>query len=379
MTNMYESLLKLRSDLEELKKDQTLSIDMIEQHLIHSMEDKMVFNYQEVLSKYNEIREDVIANFDQNTILAFLTSVIRLERFVEGTLAYNLRSGLVLVALEKLAVLVNTKHKVMLNDILQIKDLDNVKIRLNVMFGGNWNPIEIFKDGNINEILKGHYWNYSSKKSYKDGQTTVGLIRIKPNEDLWLLIHVGKITKDLNKFNDVGYEFEVLEKYRKYFGRIIVKYKNSSQTLIRNALTIINDCEIHQILPDVFDNDLFPGYESVNISWQELTRVIDKESWKTALQNQKAVYLITDISNGKKYVGSAYAENMLLNRWQNYVKSRHGGNIQLKQLSKEHIESNFRYSILDIFKSTTDDKVILSRESWWKDTLLTRKFGYNSN
>lgn len=379
MTNMYESLLKLRSDLEELKKDQTLSIDMIEQHLIHSMEDKMVFNYQEVLSKYNEIREDVIANFDQNTILAFLTSVIRLERFVEGTLAYNLRSGLVLVALEKLAVLVNTKHKVMLNDILQIKDLDNVKIRLNVMFGGNWNPIEIFKDGNINEILKGHYWNYSSKKSYKDGQTTVGLIRIKPNEDLWLLIHVGKITKDLNKFNDVGYEFEVLEQYRKYFGRIIVKYKNSSQTLIRNALTIINDCEIHQILPDVFDNDLFPGYESVNVSWQELTRVIDKESWKTALQNQKAVYLITDISNGKKYVGSAYAENMLLNRWQNYVKSRHGGNIQLKQLSKEHIESNFRYSILDIFKSTTDDKVILSRESWWKDTLLTRKFGYNSN
>ncbi|MCL6248204.1 GIY-YIG nuclease family protein [Acinetobacter sp. ANC 4945] len=267
----------------------------------------------------------------------------------------------------------------MLNDILQIKDLDNTKIRLNVMFGGNWNPIEVFKDGNMDEILRGHYWNYSSKKSYKDGQITVGLIRIKPNEDLWLLIHVGKITKDLNKFNDVGYEFEVLEKYRKYFGRIIVKYKNSSQTLIRNALTIINDCEIHQILPDVFDNDLFPGYENINISWQELTRVIEKDSWKTALQNQKAVYLITDISNGKKYVGSAYAENMLLNRWQNYVKSRHGGNVQLKLLSKEHIENNFRYSILDIFKSTTDDKVILSRESWWKDTLLTRKFGYNSN
>ena len=379
MINIYESLLKLRSDLEQLKKDQTLSIEMIEQRLIHSMEDKMVFNYQEVLSKYIEIKEDVIANFDQKTILAFLTSVIRMERFVEGTLSHNLRSGLVLVALEKLAVLVNTEHKVMLNDILQIKNLDNVKIRLNVMFGGNWNPIETFKDGNIDEILRGHYWNYSSKKSYKDGQTTVGLIRIKPNEDLWLLIHVGKITKDLNKFNDVGYEFEVLEQYRKYFGRIIVKYKNSSQTLIRNALTIINDCEIHPILPDVFDNDLFPGYESVNVSWQELTRVIDKESWKTALQNQKAVYLITDISNGKKYVGSAYAENMLLNRWQSYIKSRHGGNVQLKLLSQEHIENNFRYSILDIFKSTTDDKVILSRESWWKDTLLTRKFGYNSN
>ncbi|MEG0604087.1 MULTISPECIES: GIY-YIG nuclease family protein [Acinetobacter] len=267
----------------------------------------------------------------------------------------------------------------MLNDLLQIQDLDNTKIRLNVMFGGNWNPIEVFKNGNIDEILKGHYWNYNSKKSYREGQFTIGLIRIKPNEDLWLLVHVGRVTKDLNKFNDVGYEFEALEQYRKFFGRLVVKYKNSSQTLIRWANTIIDECEVHQLLPDIFDNDIFPGYENVNISWQELTRVIEKESWKTALQNQKAVYLITDTSNGKQYVGSAYAENMLLNRWQNYVKSRHGGNVQLKQLSKEHIENHFRYSILDIFKSTTDDKVILSRESWWKDTLMTRKFGYNSN
>lgn len=284
-----------------------------------------------------------------------------------------------LSALKRLAVLVDLEHKVMLNDILQIQDLSNVKIRLNVMFGGNWNPIEIFKDGNMKEILRGHYWNYTSKKSYKDGQVTVALIRIKQNEDLWLLVHVGRITKDLNKFNAVGYEFEVLEQYRKYFGRIIVKYKNKSQTLIRNALTIINECEIHQILPDIFDNDLFPGYENVNLSWQELARVISKDFWKTALQNQKAVYLITDISNGKQYVGAAYAENMLLNRWQSYIKSRHGGNVQLRQLPIEHIENNFRYSILDIFKATTDDKVIRDRENWWKDTLLTRKFGYNSN
>ena len=193
------------------------------------------------------------------------------------------------------------------------------------------------------------------------------------------MVHVGRVTKDLNKFNDVGYEFEALEQYRKFFGRLVVKYKNSSQTLIRWANTIIDECEVHQLLPDIFDNDIFPGYENVNISWQELTRVIEKESWKTALQNQKAVYLITDTSNGQQYVGSAYAENMLLSRWQNYVKSRHGGNVQFKQLSKEYIENHFRYSILDIFKSTTDDKVILSRESWWKDTLMTRKFGYNSN
>jgi hypothetical protein len=82
--------------------------------------------------------------------------------------------------------------------------------------------------------------------------------------------------------------------------------------MIRNAESVIDDCYVWQILPDTFDNDLFPGYGKVNISWEGLKRVLDKESWKTALQNQKGVYLITDKSNGKMYVGSAYSENMIL-------------------------------------------------------------------
>lgn len=48
-------------------------------------------------------------------------------------------------------------------------------------------------------------------------------------------------------------------------------------------------------------------------------------------------------------------------------------------LSLNHVQEFFSYSILDIFKSTTDDNVIIERESWWKETLLTRKFEYNIN
>jgi hypothetical protein len=56
------------------------------------------------------------------------------------------------------------------------------------------------------------------------------------------------------------------------------------------------------------------------------------------LQNQKGVYLITDISNGKMYVGSAYGENMILGRWESYVKTYHGGNVGLKKLNDDHIK-----------------------------------------
>ena len=270
-------------------------------------------------------------------------------------------------------------QKIFLNEILKLDNLENVKIRFNLMFRDNWNPIEIFKKEDFDVLLEGQYWNYKKKKSYKHGQITLGFIRINNNNELWLLFHVGKITKDLNKLDGVGYEYEILPQYEKYFGRLIIKYKNKSQTMIRYANSVINHCEVIQILPDTFGNDIFPGYDKVNVSWEEMSRVISKESWKTALQNQKGVYLITDISNGKMYVGSAYGENMILGRWQSYIKSGNGGNVELKKLNFDYIKKNFKYSILDIFKSTTDDQNIISRESWWKSVLQTREYGYNRN
>lgn len=84
-------------------------------------------------------------------------------------------------------------------------------------------------------------------------------------------------------------------------------------------------------------------------------------------------------SNGKKYVGSATGENMIWGRWKDYIANGNGGNIELKSLDFEYIQKNFRYSILEIYKSTTDDDAILERESWWKELLMTRQFGYNKN
>lgn len=96
------------------------------------------------------------------------------------------------------------------------------------------------------------------------------------------------------------------------------------------------------------------------------------------------MYLITDKNNGKLYVGSATGENgMLLQRWQNYAENGHGGNVELKALIEregfEYIKQNFQYSILENYNSKVDDESILTRESWWKETLQSRRFGYNSN
>ena len=133
-------------------------------------------------------------------------------------------------------------NSIKLNDILNLKNLRDVKIRFNLMFAHNWNPIELFKNGDISTMLAGQYWNYNKKKSYKQGQITIGLVKIKPTEDFWLLFHIGQVTKDLNNLNGVGYEYQDLPEYEKYVGRLIVKFKNKAQTMIRNADSVIEDC-----------------------------------------------------------------------------------------------------------------------------------------
>jgi len=215
------------------------------------------------------------------------------------------------------------------------------------------------------------------KKSYKEGNIAIGLAKIE--NDKWLLFDISVITKDLNKFNEVGYEYQTISEFEKYFGRVIINYHNTATNLIRNAESVINDCVVVQILEDTFDNDIFPGYENVHISWSDLNRIIDKNTWKTAIENQKGVYLITDKKTGKMYVGSAYGENMILGRWTSYVKTGHGGNKELKDIEFDYIKQNFWFSILDIYKSTIDDNVILKREAWWKNTLQTKEFGFNKN
>ncbi|MGA9212781.1 GIY-YIG nuclease family protein [Kaistella sp.] len=260
-----------------------------------------------------------------------------------------------------------------LNDILKLQDISNVKIRFNINNSQEFDPIKHFKEDK-NALFKGNFHNYN-KKAFKVGNLVIGFARI--SKDKWLLFDVSKITKDLNIYNNVGYEYETVKEYQKYFGRLIIEFKNIATQLIRNANSVINDCKIHQLLEDTFDDDLFPGYENVNITWTNLKRVINKSSWKTALENQKGVYLITDKKNGKMYVGSAYGNEMIFGRWQNYIKNGHGNNKELKSLPYEYIKENFQFSILEIYKSTIDDNLIIKREMWWQETLQTRNFGYN--
>ena len=270
-------------------------------------------------------------------------------------------------------------NKLLLNDLLKFNedDINIAKVRFN-QANSDDDPLLLYLKNP--EIVNGQWFLWKRKKSmFNVGQ--IGICMLKLSKDEWLLTTIKRITEDKGILNGVNYVGEELDDYASLCGRVIVKY-HKSQSQLYWYKNIYKDLEVVQVLPAVFDGYAFPGYDNVRLSFSELETIITrkKADWIGALQNQKAVYLITDKSNGRLYVGSATGDNgMLLQRWTNYVENGHGGNVELKKLEFDYIKKNFQYSILENFNSKVSDEYILSRETWWKNTLDSIKHGYNDN
>lgn len=188
-----------------------------------------------------------------------------------------------------------------------------------------------------------------------------------------------------------GYEVTQLPRHSEYVKRLIVKLH---EPIGRNVYLRRYESVQEQLGPEVYelapDTKLgtFPGYQNVRLRHAELQRIIanDEPSWKDALSSVKGVYVITDLSTGRLYVGSASGEaNGLWQRWSAYANLSNltGGNHELEHLRAErgdaHIVEHFQYTILEIFDPKTRPDVILHRESFWKQALDTRLHGMNRN
>lgn len=274
--------------------------------------------------------------------------------------------------------------QITLNDLLQFKkeEFGNIKIKLNQSNGID-DPMELYQQDP--EIVNTQWLFWKEQRRYfYEGQIAVCFLKL--TWDTWLLTTIKKITKDLDISGGISYEGYELDEYKKYYGRVIIKYHKTFQTQGIYYEKVCDELIVNQILPVTFDGYDFPGYDNVRLTYRQLETIIhqNKKDWVAALENQKAVYLITDTNNGKLYVGSATSNyGMLLQRWSSYVTDGHGGNKELLELVKkegfDYVKEHFQYSILENYNAKVDDHVILARESWWKVTLQSRKFGYNSN
>ena len=273
---------------------------------------------------------------------------------------------------------------ILLKDLLRFSDdeLANVKIKFN-QHNGYDDPMDLYRSNP--EIINTQWLFWNEKRRYfYEGQIAVCFLKL--SYDMWLLTTIKRVTKDFGISGGVSFEGKEIEKYKPFFGRVIVQYHKTSMAQGRYFSELQDELVVNQILPDVYDGEDFPGYDKVRLSYAQLEVIIrcGKKDWIAALSNQKAVYLITDKNTGKLYVGSATSDSgMLLQRWSNYVANGHGGNKELIELVEhegfDYVKKHFQYAILENYNAKVEDRVILIRESWWKETLQTRIWGYNSN
>ncbi|KMY54133.1 hypothetical protein AC623_09470 [Bacillus sp. FJAT-27231] len=130
---------------------------------------------------------------------------------------------------------------------------------------------------------------------------------------------------------------------------------------------------------------VFPGYENVLLTYNELKRIVDDRQsyadWHIALSSINAIYIITDRSNGKMYIGSSYNKNGLLGRWSEYAATIHGGNEAFKQLHEQNPAAHlhFQYAILKVLPRDITALEAVEFENLFKRKLQTILFGYNYN
>ena len=184
--------------------------------------------------------------------------------------------------------------RILINDLLKIPDCDIGKTRLKLnVFNGNTDPLEEYKRDPDKINIEWFLW-HNQRRYFHTGQIAICLLYLY--DDKWLLTTIKRITKEIDVVDDVGFEAEEIEEYRKYYGRLVLKYHNTKRGMGRTYESMMEELEVIEILSTAYDGDEFPGYENIRLSFSQLETIIrnKRSGWLDALRNQKAVYLITD-------------------------------------------------------------------------------------
>ena len=244
-------------------------------------------------------------------------------------------------------------------------------------------PLDVFVRSRDEWQNDWNNWRGENGKDDFNRKYIFSLMRFYHQPDKWLF---GGIFEVKTRPKGAYYTTELLEKGQEYIGRLLVHHPGPG--VPGRAFTTEKyyaDLIVSQIFNKPYSGESFCGYEDINHDFKILESIFknDINNWKAALEHVKGVYLIIDKSNGKMYVGSAHGDSGIWSRWGEYIDNGHGGNKELMDIiAKEDIDyarNNFKFSLLEYCPMKTDEKVIIKREQYWKDVLLSGKYGYNKN
>jgi hypothetical protein len=170
-----------------------------------------------------------------------------------------------------------------------------------------------------------------------------------------------------------------------FIKRLVLQFKPSGRAVRLNMETHLDQIEVVSILEQPYAGEAFPGHDQFNHTLGVLEVVHQTGLARLAgcSPTLKGMYVIHDVETGKPYVGSASGDTGIWARLSQYVDSLHGGNVALRELvgqkGLDYARTNLRSALLEFWSMRASDEEVLARESYWKDVLLSRKFGLNRN
>lgn len=255
--------------------------------------------------------------------------------------------------------------------------LDRTSYKVHLATGSGWLPLDAFYEGRFKE------WQEDQTARNFSRDMVVALIHLDGSR--WLFAGVYRVlgceALDNGRFR---YSTELVGGQGDLIGRVIVDHKRTARASYLIGQPDGGPFHVSEIKAQPMTIGDFPGYGTVCEPMARLRIIVSQglESWRGALSNMKGVYLITDRSNGRLYVGSATGSDGLWQRWGAYAATGHGGNRDLRRVLDErgaaHAD-NFQFSLLEVADSRATDEYVLARESYWKVVLASREFGYNAN
>jgi hypothetical protein len=263
-------------------------------------------------------------------------------------------------------------------DLIRLAGVELEDFKIHCATGSAPTPLEAFFDGSFK------LWQEHQNQKNFQCQHVLSLIHL--GGDQWLFAGVYAVEgvapgtwKDSECYQYATRELDGLEHLT---GRAIVKFNRKFRASYLRGSRFVGRLVVVAIRDQRMTIGDFPGYNSVLLSYPVLKTVVREgnPSWRTALANVAGVYVIADRFDGRLYVGSAYGGQGIWQRWTAYAKTGHGGNKELRELLRRNGEGraeHFQFSLLEVFDLSSSDDYVLSRESHWKDVLLSREFGLN--
>ncbi len=269
-----------------------------------------------------------------------------------------------------------------LSKLLTIPNPSEYKVHLARMANKS-QPLDVF----ARDRAEWDGWNsWRSNKDEFNRNFILSFAQFYPEMDVWIFAGIYKVIerKPIDQSN--SYTIELTTEHEELIGRLKLHFLSPGRSRSVKLENYYAEMSVSELLKEPYTGAKFPGYEDISYDFETLEAVFrnSRPDWKAALENIKGIYLIVDKSNGKKYVGSAYGGSGIWSRWECYMNTGHGWTDELTQLiDREGIayaRKNFRISLLEYRAAKTDDAVIIGREGFWKEALMSRiPLGYNRN